>query len=195
MIYLEICLIYKSYNMDKLELQVSEKEIQEIPCTKEIETDTKEEVKLLTMGREWTKTERLKYLEFRKQEENNKKRKWKRYTERKEKKSKVKSKPKKSSGRVKLWDGRITDTHHILAKSRIWSNNRVNLKEFNIKKHQALHTLFWNAYPHEMLNQILEFSEQVLHPDTKEMIIEEIQALIEYYLKYDEFYNPLAIKQ
>lgn len=183
--------------METLKLSIKE---QEIPCTKEIETDTNEQVKLLTMGREWTKEERLKYLEFRKQEENNKKRKWKRYNKSKSyKKEKttgeVKSKPKKSSGRVKLWDWKTSDTHHILAKSRIWSNNRVNLKEFNIKKHQALHTLFWNAYPHEMLNQILEFSEQVLHPDTKEMIIEEIQALIEYYLKYNEFYNPLAIKQ
>jgi hypothetical protein len=46
-----------------------------------------------------------------------------------------------------------------------------------------------------MLNQILEFCEQVLHPQTKEMIVEEIQQIVEYYLKYDEFYNPLAIKQ
>jgi hypothetical protein len=27
------------------------------------------------------------------------------------------------------------------------------------------------------------------------MIVEEIQQIVEYYLKYDEFYNPLAIKQ
>lgn len=156
---------------------------------------TKEQIKLLTMWRDRTKEERLKYLEFRKLQQNNLKRKWKRYNKSKAKEKPAQNKPKKSSGREKLWDGRTTDTHHILAKSRIWSNNRVNLKEFNMKKHQALHTLFWNAYPHEMLNQILEFCEQVLHPQTKEMIVEEIQQIVEYYLKYDEFYNPLAIKQ
>jgi len=46
-----------------------EKEIQDIPCNR-IVTDTKEEVKLLTLDRPRTKIERMKYLEFRKQEEN-----------------------------------------------------------------------------------------------------------------------------
>jgi len=181
--------------METLKLSIKE---QEIPCTKEIETDTKEEVKLLTMGREWTKTERLKYLEFRKQEENNKKRKWKRYLQEKET---YKPKPKKP--RIRKSNNNFTkpprqvweNCEHLCPKTRWWANHPDNLKSSNMLAHEWKHRYLWVQLPHEQIWTILNDNIKTLHPQTREMIVEEIQALIEYYLKWEEFYNPVCFRE
>lgn len=184
--------------METLKLSIKE---QEIPCTKEIETDTKEEVKLLTMGREWTKTERLKYLEFRKQEENNKKRKWKRYTERKEKKSKVKSRPKKPSNRIKLWDWKVFDTDHCIARAEGGSNNIKNLKKANKIEHQEKHKKFWTKLVHRQIqqvvdeiNEILEYNKQVVVEETHTTVVKAINHILKYFIERWKFYEPITFR-
>lgn len=179
-------------------LKVSEQEIQE--NTNLQQTETKEQVKLLTMGREWTKNERLKYLAYRKQEQNDLKRKWKGYTERKvhskykQSTSKVQAKPKKSRGRIILWDSITTNTEHLNPRSRWWSNHRNNLKESNIKEHQDKHRYLWNKLLHEQVKQVIWDNFSVMHEETRNTVVKAINHILEYFIKKWKFYNPKTFK-
>jgi len=64
----------------------------------------------------------------------------------------------------------------------------------DIKVHAAMHQVFWNKHPHQILLQILEHCRQVLNPNTADMIIEEIQVLIDYHLKNGELYKEECFK-
>ena len=89
---------------------------------------------------------------------------------------------------------RSVNRHHLINRCKWWTDNLANIKEMDIRIHAGLHQAFWNSHPHQILQQILEYCGQVLYPETKDQIIEEIQVLIDYYLKNEEFYNPLAFK-
>lgn len=153
------------------------------------QTETKEQVKLLTLDRPRNKTERLRYLEFRKQEQNELKRKWKSYKE-----SKIKSKPKKSSWRVKLWDWITENTEHLNPRSRWGSNNINNLKKSNIKEHNDKHRYLWNKLLHEQLKQVIWDNFTVMHEETRDTVVKAINHILEYFIKKWKFYNPSTFK-
>ena len=92
----------------------------------------------------------------------------------------------------KVRKDRSVNRHHLINVCKWWTNHVANIKEMDIKVHTAMHQVFWNKHPHQILLQILEHCRQVLNPDTADMIIEEIQVLIDYYLKNEEFYTSKA---
>jgi hypothetical protein len=183
--------------METYQTAVSEQEIPK--CNENV---TNEQVKLLTMWREWTKNERLKYLEFRKQQENDKKRKWvKEYNKKSKVKSKVRSKPKKSSGRIKLWDWRTTDTDHLIARNEWGSNNIKNLKKANKIEHQEKHKKFWTKLVHRQIqqvvdeiNEILEYNKQVVVEETHTTVVKAINHILKYFIEKWKFYEPVTFR-
>lgn len=160
-----------------------------------IVTDTKDKVLLLTMNRDRTKEERLKYLEFRKQEQNDLKRKWKKvYWNYKQNASKVRVKPKKSSNRIKLWDWKTTNTEHLNPRSRWWSNDLKNLKKSNIVYHDHKHWYFWNKVLHEQLEQVIWDNFTVMHKETRDIITKAINHIVKYFIDKKKFYDPDTFK-
>lgn len=103
------------------------------------------------------------------------------------KQKKIQQKPKEARPR---W----TNREHQIPKIRWGSSHNDNFKQSDINAHRWKHMYLWVQLPHEQLNTILEDNYKTLHPQTREMIVEEIQVLIEYYLKYDEFYNEKCFK-
>lgn len=103
----------------------------------------------------------------------------------------VRNRPKKWHSK-KVRKDRSVNRHHLINRCKWWSNHWANIKEMDIKVHAAMHQAFWNKHPHQILAQVLEYCRQVLHPETSDMIIEEVQVLVDYYLKNEEFYNPKA---
>lgn len=182
--------------METLKTAVSEQETPK--CNDNI---TNGQVKLLTMGREWTTEERLKYIAYRDMQwdyvvsKSKKVNKWytkKRNPYKKENTTKeVKRKPKKSSGRVKLWDWVKTDTEHLNAKSRWWSNSiEFNLQESRSKvDHILKHQYFWNKLLHEQLKQVMWDNYKVMHRETRDIIVNAINHILWYFIKKWKFYD------
>lgn len=55
--------------------------------------------------------------------------------------------------------------HHLIAKSKGWSNHYNNLIRLKEPVHQAIHTLFWNELPHQQIGKILDINENALNRD------------------------------
>lgn len=67
-----------------------------------------------------------------------------------------------------------SSVHHIVPRSRLWSNNDENLIELRETKHRALHTLFENKLIAEQLITTLDLSEQAMRPEVRERLIETL---------------------
>lgn len=63
------------------------------------------------------------------------------------------------------------DRHHILPKSKNWSNNSNNLVSIDKRKHNALHMLFDNRTPAEQIERILDLSSTALTKEVKSDIV------------------------
>ncbi len=110
---------------------------------------------------------------------------------------KIRRKPKKRKikkwERAKLGNWKTTNTHHIISRSEGWTNYIDNLVEMEIPIHQALHLLFNNLPPHLIIEDILNYSYQVMEPSTRDWIINEIKSTIDFYLNTWYFYNNKCI--
>ena len=69
-----------------------------------------------------------------------------------------------------------TTTHHIVCKSRWWSNEKQNRLELPITTHRALHTLFYNQLLAEQLITTVNISSKALRPEVKERLLETLTA-------------------
>ena len=65
-----------------------------------------------------------------------------------------------------------TSNHHILPRSKGWSNNRNNLLTMPHKFHQSLHYVFKNKTPVEQIETLLELNEKALTIEFKARIYE-----------------------
>ena len=66
--------------------------------------------------------------------------------------------------------------HHILPKSRYWSNESCNIELLKNTTHRALHTLFQNQMIAEQLITTVELSEKALREDVRERLIETLTS-------------------
>ena len=67
-------------------------------------------------------------------------------------------------------------THHIVPRSRLWSNNDENLIELRETKHRALHSLFENKLIAEQLITTLDISKQAMRPEVVEWLVDTLTA-------------------
>ena len=67
-------------------------------------------------------------------------------------------------------------THHIVPRSRLWSNNDENLIELRETKHRALHSLFENKLIAEQLINTLDISKQAMRPEVVEWLVDTLTA-------------------
>lgn len=67
-------------------------------------------------------------------------------------------------------------THHIVPRSRLWSNNEENLIELRETKHRALHSLFENKLIAEQLITTLDLSKQAMRPEVVEWLVDTLTA-------------------
>jgi len=62
---------------------------------------------------------------------------------------------------------KLFDKHHILPRSRWWSNNENNIVKLDVRHHKALHMLFNNWTPFEQIERILSIWETALTDEVK----------------------------
>ncbi len=110
------------------------------------------------------------------------------------KKRKEEKKLKGKTKRTKLPKKRDYNTEHLIPKTRWWTYHHDNLKQSRKTSHQGKHAYLWVKLPHEQLKQIMGDNFQVLHKETREMIVEEIEAILDYYIKWEELYEKKCFK-
>lgn len=66
--------------------------------------------------------------------------------------------------------------HHILPKSRYWSQEPVNIEILKNTQHRALHTLFANQMIAEQLITTVWLSEKALREDVREWLLEVLNS-------------------
>jgi len=82
-----------------------------------------------------------------------------------------------------------TNRHHIVPRSKWWSDINNNILIMDIRRHNALHMLFDNATPIEQIDKILKLSTTALTEEVKSDIIKILNINdLEY------FYNKGIIK-
>lgn len=85
---------------------------------------------------------------------------------------------------------RIThNTHHILAKSELWTNHPDNKTRMEIQDHRNLHNFFGNSFPHQQIEKILGISETVWLPDQ----LSAIDNLLKSF--GGEYYKPHCLRE
>ena len=78
---------------------------------------------------------------------------------------------------------------HLNPKSRWGSNHIDNIKMSDIDKHKWKHLYLWVQLFHEQILTILEDNFQILYKETRNMVKEEIEQILEYYLTWWELYS------
>ena len=66
---------------------------------------------------------------------------------------------------------KLYDNHHILPRSRWWTNLNENIVRLDKRKHIALHMLFDNNTTSEQIKRIIDISTTCLTEDVKSDII------------------------
>ena len=87
-----------------------------------------------------------------------------------------------------------TDIDHLIARWNNGSEHWLNKKRVNILKHRAKHQIFDILLPHEQIIEQLRYNYNTLNTHTRDLMIEEIVGVIEYYMKWNEFYNKKCFK-
>lgn len=90
---------------------------------------------------------------------------------------------------------KIYNTEHLIPRCRWGSCDKSNLKRSKINEHNGKHDYLWTKLPHEQIMQILNDNYSTLCYDTRLMIKEEIEVILEYYLEWWEFYNNKCFKK
>lgn len=91
-----------------------------------------------------------------------------------------------------------SDVHHLLPKTRWWTNHKDNLKEMHVSAHRALHKLFWVLTPVEQqLFLALRLNETVLtkrfQSELADLLLDETENP-DYYYK-NGIYRPYGKKK
>ena len=94
----------------------------------------------------------------------------------------------------KIRKDRSTNCHHQIARTSWWSEHAHNKKQMDIKKHNADHGYFWVKLIHDKLIQVLEDNKSVLHRETADLFIWELQQMIKWYIEEHIFYNEKCFK-
>lgn len=76
------------------------------------------------------------------------------------------------------------DKHHIIPKSKWWSNNNWNLVKMPRSEHQALHRLFWTSLPHEQLLKLLQINHWALQRKVVMQITESVYDNLSWWDQY-----------
>jgi len=79
--------------------------------------------------------------------------------------------------------------HHILPRSKNWSNNKNNIVKLENRRHNALHMLFENKTPREQIERILDISTTALTDEVKSDIIKILDIKDLFY-----WYKPWVVK-
>lgn len=66
--------------------------------------------------------------------------------------------------------------HHILPRSRFWSNESTNIEIVKNTTHRALHTLFQNQMIAEQLITTVELSEKALREDVRQWLLDVLTS-------------------
>ena len=66
--------------------------------------------------------------------------------------------------------------HHIVPRSREWTNYDENLLELRDTTHRAIHTLFANQLLAEQLITTVNLSEKALRPEIRAWLLETLTA-------------------
>lgn len=177
--------------METYQTAVSE---QEIPCENKIETETKEEVKLLTLDRPRTKQERLDYLAYRDKQNDytvsKNKKEYKSYNnKRKSRLDIVKSKEIK-----KVIRNTNTNVHHLVPRALNWSEHSDNKYTMKISAHEWLNALIWNKLLPYIILQMLTMHKTTLHEETGDEIIWKFVSIMEEYIEKWKFFNEKCFK-
>ena len=69
----------------------------------------------------------------------------------------------------------LFNKHHIVPRSKWWSNIDDNLIKIPIQVHNAIHLLFQNRTPAEQIKSILKINEKALTKDFKQSIFDIIR--------------------
>lgn len=72
--------------------------------------------------------------------------------------------------------GNNTSIHHVVPRSRWWTNESKNLLELRDSKHRALHTLFDNKLIAEQLLTTLDLSAKAMRPEVLEWLVDTLTA-------------------
>ena len=72
--------------------------------------------------------------------------------------------------------------HHILPRSRFWSNEPCNVELIKDNYHRAIHTLFQNQMIAEQLITTVNISAKALRDDVRERLLETVDK--------KKIYNP-----
>lgn len=112
----------------------------------------------------------------------------------KRKERKAEKKEKRYHKKKRKKQPRSTNTEHLIAKTRGGSNHANNLKTSDVKKHAGKHEYLGVELPHEQLIHILDDNFETLHKETRVMIVEEIEQILDYYLNWNELYEPKCFK-
>lgn len=66
--------------------------------------------------------------------------------------------------------------HHILPKSRRWSNEPCNLEMIKDNHHRAIHTLFQNQMIAEQLITTVNISAKALREDIRKWLLDTLES-------------------
>lgn len=69
------------------------------------------------------------------------------------------------------------NVHHKLPRSRWWNHEKDNLVNLKIKRHDALHNIFWNDTTAEKIARVLQMDIDVLQWD----FVNDIMNILELY--------------
>lgn len=78
-------------------------------------------------------------------------------------------------------------SHHILAKSEWWTNNKHNLIELKHSQHQALHTLFCTEPLPNKIRKLIGIEYTALRED---VIVELLSVLNARWDELESWYRP-----
>lgn len=81
------------------------------------------------------------------------------------------------------------DTHHLLPRSKWWSNDPDNLLRTRVWVHSALHQVFANDTPIEQIKRLIQINSTCLTDWFKDDILNLLRAV-----DHDYFYKTWIIK-
>jgi len=80
--------------------------------------------------------------------------------------------------------------HHILAKSKGWSNHHDNIKQMEINEHNALHYLFWTDKIAWKILKLFEIEWTALNEYLKQDLIDVLENYVwDYYKQHCRKWN------
>lgn len=79
--------------------------------------------------------------------------------------------------------------HHLIPRSKWWTNDKRNIVALKDKYHRAFHIVFWNDTPVEQIKRIVKLNQTVLTDETKQDLLNLLSSKDE-----KEYYKKWALK-